>query len=64
MPRHATPSPLESSIGLLASHLIRDFDQDAALIAWGQADVAADCGRTELCRKWMEVMDVILSQQQ
>jgi hypothetical protein len=55
---------LEASPGLVARRLIRDFDRDAALVAWGRADVAADCGRAELCRKWIEVMEVILSQQQ
>jgi|HubBroStandDraft_5_1064220.scaffolds.fasta_scaffold465006_2 hypothetical protein len=63
MPRHDVPSPLEASAGLVAGRLMRDFDRDAALVAWGRADVAADCGRVELCRKWIEVMEVILLRQ-
>ena len=51
----------EGSVAELAAELIRDFDGDAALIAWGQADTEADHGRTDLSRKWLSVMEAIIA---
>ena len=47
---------------MLASRLMRDFDPDAALVAWGLADLEADCGHADLCHTWIEVMGIILAQ--
>ena len=53
---------LETHSSFLALQLMQDFDGDAALVAWGRADVEADCGHFDLCHKWIDVMDIILVQ--
>lgn len=60
MPRHRAQYILDADADQLAQQLMREFDGDAALVAWGQADVEADCGHIDLSRKWIDVMKVIL----
>ncbi len=45
----------------LVSELIREFGTEAALIAWGYADIEADQGHLDLARSWVSVMDAIIA---
>lgn len=50
---------LETDTDLLAQRLMQEFDGDAAIVAWGRADVEADCGHLELSHKWINVMQIL-----
>ena len=61
MPRSDGPPPLQGSSYALALQMMQLFGGDAALIAWGQADIEADCGHLDLSDKWITVMELILA---
>ena len=61
MPKSDVKSHLQSDSHCAALQMMQRFGSDAALIAWGQADIEADCGRFDLSSRWIGIMELILA---